>query len=90
MLVLDRRIGRAGALAVARHDDRDLAGEIDEALEDRNLAADLAPGGGKIGVGAEHDLSLAVIAEPHRLEHAVLADVDVAKLRHGPERRCAT
>ena len=49
MLVLDRRIGRAGALTVARDDDRDLAGEIDEALEDGDLAADLMPGGVEVG-----------------------------------------
>src|SRR5436309_1971100 len=43
VLVFDWRIGRPGAVRAAPHDDRDLAGKIDEAFEDADLAAHSAP-----------------------------------------------
>ena len=43
VLVFDRRVGGPGAVAAARDDDRDLAGEIDKAFEDADRAAHLPP-----------------------------------------------
>lgn len=75
MLVLDRRIGGGRAAFGARHDDRDLAAEIDEGLENPDIGAHSRPRGLEIGVGADQDLALAVVAEPHRLQHRERADV---------------
>ena len=68
MLVLgDVEAGDAAVMA-ARGDDRDLALEADEGLDDRRLAADRAPRRGGIVARAQRRLALAVIAEPPRLE----------------------
>src|SRR6185437_11952731 len=73
--VLDRHIGGAGPVHAARDDDRDLRGEIDQALEDAEPGAHLAPRRAEIAVGADHHLALAVIAQPYRLEHRFRADL---------------
>ena len=63
VLVLARVEGSDGPVLAARGDHRDLALEVDEALEHRRRAADGLPGcPGLGGVGDAH-LSLAVVAE---------------------------
>src|SRR5208282_6805477 len=43
MVILDRRIGRPGAVAAACDDNRDLTPEIDKALEDADFTAHPPP-----------------------------------------------
>ena len=81
MLIFDRRIGRPGAVAAAGDDDRNLAGEIDKAFEDANLAAHALPGFLGLGFRRQRHLALAVIAQPHALQHR-----RVAKVAHRPEQ----
>ena len=75
VLVFDRRVGRPGAVAAARDDDRDLAGEVDKAFEDADRAAHLPPRLVRAGLGVKRDLTLAVIAHAHALQHRRIAEI---------------
>ena len=70
-------------------DDRDLAVEVDERLEDRFAPAERPPGIGRIGFGKNRNLSLSVVAEGRRLEDR--GPTDPFKRRHqlciGPHGR---
>ena len=63
-----------GAVAPARRHHRDLALEVDEALEDRWRAADLVPGRDRVRAVADQGLAFAVVPEPPGLEHGRPAD----------------
>src|SRR5271166_3776826 len=69
MLVFDRWIGRPVAVCAARDDDRDLAGKIDEAFEDPDLASHSSPGFLGLDLRGQGNLALAVISEAYRLQH---------------------
>src|SRR5262249_25407914 len=58
--VFDRRVGRPGPDCSARDNYRDLAGEIDKALKDANLAAHLPPGFVDVGFRRQRHLTLTV------------------------------
>ena len=64
----------ASTAAVARADQRQLAGEGHELLVDERLARERLPGAIEIGRPAEHRLSLAVVAEAARLQDAGQAE----------------
>ncbi len=75
VLVFDRRVGRPGAVAPARDDDRNLAGEIDKAFEDADLAAHPPPRLIRLGLRRQRHLALAVIAHPHAFQHRGIAEI---------------
>ena len=62
-------------LRPARDDDRNLAGEIDEAFENADLAAHIPPCLSRLGLGVEHRLALTVIAHAHALQHGRVAEI---------------
>ena len=74
VLVGAQIVGGEGAGRGAGGHHRDLPLEGHEAFEDGGGAADLGPGGGGIGLGPDHHLALAVIAEAPGLEHGGPAD----------------
>ena len=57
----DREAARR-AIQAARHDDRDLAQEVDQRFQDAVAPAELLPGSGQGGAVGDADLALAVIA----------------------------
>ena len=74
VLVLDDRVERTSRRRAAHGDDRQLALERDERLEQAGHAADRAPrilGEQRV---VDHRLPLAVVAEPARLQHGGRAD----------------
>src|SRR5580692_2985013 len=75
MLVFDRRIGRPSAVCAARNDDRDLTGKIDKAFEDAALSAHSPPSFLGLDLGGQSDLTLAVIAQTHRLQHGGVTEI---------------
>ena len=73
--VLDRLEVRDGAIDAAGGDDRDLAIEIDERLENRFLTSERLPGAGRVGRRRHRQLPLAVVAEARRLQNRGTADL---------------
>ena len=65
----DREAARR-AVEPARHDGRDLAGEIDQRLEDAVAPAEPLPAGGQRRPVGDPDLALAVVALGAGLEDA--------------------
>src|SRR3546814_19564940 len=70
MAVFDRHVGGRGPVDAARDDDRHLAGEIDERLEDTVVGSQAAPGPGGGHVVADPDLPLAVVTHSRGLKPA--------------------
>ncbi len=62
--------GAEFAIDAAGRNDRHLEVETDEALEDRRLTADRVPSSRGVGAGEDLHLTLAVVAEAARLQHA--------------------
>jgi len=92
MLILDRRIGCGLAVLAARDDDGDLAGEFDESFENAISRTEAAPRRAKVAVGADADLTLAVVTHSHRLEDRTGPDrldgaAQLFLARHGLIRR---
>ena len=83
MLVFNRRIGRPGAVCAARNDDRDLAGKIDKAFEDADLAAHSSPSVLGLDLRGQSHLTLAVIAQTHRLQHRGVPEIAHRAEQHG-------
>ena len=74
------------AVAGAGEDDRDLAAEGDEGLQDRRRLADRPPGRHRVVAGADQRLALAVIAEAARLEHRRAAGAGERRIDVGERR----
>src|SRR3984893_17902985 len=72
--VAAQRIDRELAADAARADDRRLAIERDTLLVDQGRLAERAPGTPGVRGRADHGLTLAIVAESARLEHAGQAD----------------
>src|SRR5690606_32793328 len=80
------------AAHAARHDYRDLAREIDIALEHTQLGAQRAPDFRRVGAGVDPDLALAVITEARGLEDGRRRQLaqgphQAARAVNRPERR---
>src|SRR5258708_4376182 len=71
--ILYKWISGKSTIAAAHRDHRHFAVERHPGFQDRRRAGERLPCGVEIGLAAQPELTLAVVAEPTRLEHGGVA-----------------